>query len=133
MDVLDAHFCIVNTMFQSDVESGNDVRPEQHMHDAVCHNSEVMSSTTILVEGARLGVDEAEIPMIKKKACVFSKPFKAREWRPQDARNAMEERRRSRRVNTFGPDESKIRNGMWICQAEGAYVQHTLIVPSYER
>ena len=70
MDVLDAHFCIVNTMFQSDVESGNDVRPEQHMHDAVCHNSEVMSSTTILVEGARLGVDEAEIPMIKKKACV---------------------------------------------------------------
>jgi hypothetical protein len=41
-------------------------------------------STAVRVYGARLGVDEAEIPKIKKLVYVLSKPFKAREWRLQD-------------------------------------------------
>jgi hypothetical protein len=41
-------------------------------------------STAVRVYGARLGVDEAEIPKIKKLVYVLSKPFKAREWRWQD-------------------------------------------------
>jgi hypothetical protein len=37
-----------------------------------------MGSTAVLIDGARLGVDEAENPKSKKKVCVLSKPFKAR-------------------------------------------------------
>jgi hypothetical protein len=32
------------------------------VYDAVYHNGGLMGFTTVLVEGARLGVDEAEIP-----------------------------------------------------------------------
>jgi hypothetical protein len=32
------------------------------MHDTVCHNGGLMSSTAVLANGARLGVDEVEIP-----------------------------------------------------------------------
>jgi hypothetical protein len=37
-----------------------------------------MGSTAVLVEGTRLFIDEAENPKSKKKVCVSSKPFKAR-------------------------------------------------------
>jgi hypothetical protein len=40
------------------------------MYDAV---SGFMGSSAVLVEEARLGVDEADIPKIKKKVCVLSK------------------------------------------------------------
>jgi hypothetical protein len=48
----------VNTVFQSYVESGNDVRLEKHMHDTVCHNGELIDSIAVLVKGARLGVGD---------------------------------------------------------------------------
>jgi hypothetical protein len=36
-----------------------------------------MGSTSVLVRGARLGVEAAENPKRKKEVCVLSKPFKA--------------------------------------------------------
>jgi hypothetical protein len=35
---LDTHFYLVNSVFQSDVESGNNIRREQQRNDALCHN-----------------------------------------------------------------------------------------------
>jgi hypothetical protein len=73
------NFAFVNTVFQSNVEIGNDVRTEQQIIDALCHNGGLMGSTAVHVDGARSGVDEAaENSKSKKKVCVLSKAFKSR-------------------------------------------------------
>jgi hypothetical protein len=46
-----------------------------------------MGSITVLVEGARLGVDEASIPMIKKKVRVLEALSMA--WRKQRANTSL--------------------------------------------
>jgi hypothetical protein len=99
-----------------------------------------MGSTTVLVKGAtRLGVDEFEIPNIKKKDCVLSKPFKAQKWRPRDAQDPVEERRMRRCGDTFRLDEGRACNPYTLrkfydaelgcANLEVAYVQQTSIVP----
>jgi hypothetical protein len=47
------------------------------MYDVLCNNGGLMGSTSVLVRGARLGVEAAENPKRKKEVCVLSKPFKA--------------------------------------------------------
>jgi hypothetical protein len=54
-------------MFQSDVESGNYIRTEQQIYDALYHNGGLIGSPAVLVGGARLlGVEAAENPKSKK-------------------------------------------------------------------
>ena len=51
---LDTHLSVVNTVFQSYVESGNDIRAKHRtLYDAVSHNDGLMGSTAVLVEGVR--------------------------------------------------------------------------------
>jgi hypothetical protein len=55
---LETHFSFVDIMFKAFVESGN-IRTEQQINDALCHNGGLVGSIAVLVYGARLGVDEA--------------------------------------------------------------------------
>jgi hypothetical protein len=62
--------------FNNMSKAGKAIRTGQQICDVLCHNGGLMGSAAVLVARARLGVDEADKP----------------------------EMRRSRRLYTFGPD-----------------------------
>jgi hypothetical protein len=88
------------------------------MYDAVCHNGGLMGSTTVLVEGARLGIDEAEIPKIKKKVCVLSIPFEAPNPGACEHFRTLDKHRTCNPCAPRNMRPSKtLRNGTWMCQS----------------
>jgi hypothetical protein len=88
-----------------------------------------VGSTSVLVEGARLGVDEAENPKIKKKVYVLSEPFKASNtfvcrhfWTLDEDKTCNPGTPRKAYETEFGCASLKV-----------AYVHQTSILPSIGR
>jgi hypothetical protein len=142
---LDSHFSFVNILFHSYAKGGHDIRTEQQIYDALCHNGGLMGSTAALVDRAELGIDDAtehsERKQKEKKVCVVSKPFKTRKIGVHETtRNPVEDRRRSKSVYTFGSNEGRrnIRSStrhlsereFEYANLEVKYVQQASIVPS---